>query len=148
MQTNRQKLGELGEKYVIKQCGCPLCKKTGTLVRLPANFKCADIICNFCGYLAQVKTVRVNNIASVPDRILGAAWGPQSERMAAAIYFPLFIVLINKLDAYSIYYLSADLQNSEMFKPRKPLSTTALRAGWRGFMIDTKKVKDRFVKLC
>lgn len=123
-------------------------KKTGTLVRLPANFKCAEILYDFCGYLAQVKTVRVNNITSVPDRILGAAWGPQSERMAAAIYFPLFIVLINKLDAYSIYYLSADLQNSEMFKPRKPLSTTALRAGWRGFMIDTKKVKDRFVKLC
>lgn len=114
-------------------------KKTGTLVRLPANFKFAEILYDFCGYLAQVKTVRVNNITSVPDRILGAAWGPQSERMGAAIYFPLFIVLINKLDAYSIYYLSADLQNSKMFKPRKPLSATALRAGWQGFMINTKK---------
>lgn len=86
MQTNRQKLGELGEKYVIKQCGCPHCKKTGTLVRLPANFKCADIICNFCGYLAQVKTVRVNNIASVPDRILGAAWGLKAKEWRSYIF--------------------------------------------------------------
>lgn len=148
MQIDRQKLGVLGEKHVIKQCGCPNCKKTGTLVRLPANFKCADIICDFCGYLAQVKTARVNNIGSVPDRILGAAWGPQSERMDAAKYFPLFIVLINNLDAYSIYYLSADLQNREMFKSRKPKSTTARRAGWRGFIIDTSTVKNYFVKLC
>lgn len=147
MKTDRQKLGELGEKYVIKQCGCPHCKKTGTLVRLPPNFKCADIICDFCGYLAQVKTAHAKNIASVPDRILGAAWGPQSERMDAAIYFPLFIVLINNFDAYSIYYLSADLQNREMFKPRKPLSATARRAGWRGFIIDISTVKHYFVKL-
>lgn len=147
MQTDRQKLGQLGEKYVIKLCGCPHCKKTGTLVRLPPNFKCADIICDFCGYLAQVKTARSKNINSVPNRILGAAWGPQSERMDAAIYFPLFIVLVGGCKEYSIYYLSADLQNREMFKPRNPLSATARRAGWRGFVYDTSTVKNYFVRL-
>nr|WP_297323428.1 DpnI domain-containing protein [uncultured Bartonella sp.] len=144
---NRQKLSELGENYVIKQCGCPHCKKMRALVRLPLNFKCADIVCDFCGYLAQVKTTRVKNIASIPDRILGAAWDTQKERMDAAIYFPLFIVLINDLDAYSIYCLSADLQNREMFKPRKPLSATARRAGSQGFIIDTSIVKNYFVTL-
>lgn len=62
-------------------------------MRLPNNFKCADVICDFCGYLAQVKTARVRNVDSIPNTVLGAAWGPQKERMASAIYFPLFLVL-------------------------------------------------------
>jgi hypothetical protein len=65
-----------------------------TLVRLPANFKCADVICDFCGYLAQVKAASTEKIGSVPKSVLGAAWGPQQERMKAGIYFPLFLVLI------------------------------------------------------
>lgn len=63
-------------------------------MKLPNNFKCADVICDFCGYLAQVKTVRVRNVESVPNAVLGAVWGPKKDRMAAAIYFPLFLVLI------------------------------------------------------
>jgi len=37
------------------------CKREGTLRRLPANFKCADIICDFCGYRASslIGAVRV-----------------------------------------------------------------------------------------
>lgn len=120
----------------------------GTLVRLPPNFKCADIICDFYGYLAQVKTARSKNINSVPDRILGAAWGPQCKRMEAAIYFPIFVVLINHCEEYAVFYLYADLQNKEMFKPRNPLSATARRAGWRGFVYDTSTVKTHFVRLC
>jgi hypothetical protein len=40
------------------------------LVKLPSNFKCADVICDFCGYLAQVKAARVRNIDRIPDAIL------------------------------------------------------------------------------
>ena len=73
-------------------------------MRLPPNFKCADVICDFCGYLAQVKASRARDINLLPDSILGAAWKPQRERMEAAIYFPLFVVLIGE-DArnYAIY---------------------------------------------
>ena len=88
---------------------CPRCKQTRTLAKLPNNFKCADVICDFCGYLAQVKAARVRNIETVPSTVLGAAWGPQRDRLAAAIYFPLFLVLRGVSD-YSIFYLSADLQ--------------------------------------
>jgi hypothetical protein len=53
--------------------------------------------------------------------------------MEAGIYFPLFIVIAN-LDrsAHAVYYLPADLQRQEMFQERKPLRTTARRAGWVG----------------
>src|SRR5256885_15818813 len=93
MPTSRQALGRRGELLVAQSCPCPRCKRSRTLRRLPTNFKCADVICDFCGYLAQVKTVTSPNPSSIPRALLGAAWCVQKERMDAGIYFPLFIVL-------------------------------------------------------
>jgi type II restriction enzyme len=144
--TKRQVLGRFGEMCVASQCSCPRCKRARTLKRLPNNFKCADLICDFCGYLAQVKAVTVRDIDVIPDNVLGAAWGPQEERMAAAIYFPLFLVLVSGR-RHSIFYLSADLQIPKMFKPRSPLSRQARRAGWQGFVYGLDLVKDSFVRI-
>ena len=148
MATKKQNLGDWGENLIAKHCVCPSCKRSKTLKQLPANFKCADLICEFCGYLAQVKSTNVANIDQLPNSILGAAWGPQKERMAAGIYFPLFVVLkLKDANNWAIYYLSADLQEPEMFEPRKPLSANAKRAGWQGYIINCKHVRDRFVRL-
>ena len=148
MPTALQELGEFGELKVVQSCACPRCKRQRTLKRLPTNFKCADVICDFCGCLGQVKAAQVNDINKIPLRVLGAAWGPQNERMAAAIYFPLFLVLVQKASKhYAIYYLAADLQMPALFKARKPLSNTARRAGWQGFYYETGTVRDSFVRL-
>jgi type II restriction enzyme len=133
-------LGEKGEMLVAKKCLCPKCKRQRTLRRLPPNFKCADVICDFCGYLAQVKTHTTSTVNELPARLLGAAWKVQKDRMRAGIYFPLFIVQIDERGRNSIFYLSADLQTPGMFLPRKPLSSKARRAGWKGFVYDFKKV--------
>lgn len=139
MATEKQKLGDLGESLVAKHCHCAKCKRENTLKLLPKNFKCADIVCDFCGYLAQVKSKTVKDIDSIPKQVLGAAWQPQKERMDAGIYFPLFLVLVNE-QSFAIYYLSADLQTPEMFIARKPLSENAKRAGWQGFYYDMQQV--------
>lgn len=81
--TDKQKLGLYGVRRVVSSCTCPRCKRAGTLKPLPPNFKCADIICDFCGYSAQVKTHRNTTSDIIPRKILGAAWGPQKERMDA-----------------------------------------------------------------
>src|SRR5260370_8128726 len=93
MATTRQDLGTFGEMRVAQECSCPKCKRGRTLVRLPTNFKCADVICDFCGYLGQVKATTVSDVNVLPRQILGAAWGPQDERMRAGIYFPPFLLL-------------------------------------------------------
>lgn len=148
MATARQNLGEFGEVVVAKTLPCPRCKRSKTLKRLPPNFKCADLICDFCGFLAQVKASTVKDIDVLPRAVLGAAWGPQKARMDAAIYFPLYLVLATSdLKRYSIFYLSADLQPPELFVQRKPLSDSARRAGWTGFIYEVQAVKDRFVRL-
>ena len=139
MSTDKQKLGEWGEVQVCKRCTCPKCKKRKTLKRLITNFKCVDIICDFCGFLGQVKAKNVSDIDKIPRTISGAAWGPQKERMDAGIYYPLFIVLKNERKS-SIYYIPADYQDPEIFKKRPPLKSTAKRAGWQGFNYDLTKL--------
>ena len=146
MPTDKQKLGELGEILVSKNLVCQKCKKTKTLKKLPTNFKCADLICDFCGFLAQVKSSNVKDIEKLPSSILGAAWKPPEDRMNAGIYFPLYLVLVNK-KKYSVFYLSSDLQSKDIFVARKPLSVKAKRAGWQGFMYDISKIKNHFVRL-
>lgn len=148
MATEQQITGEVGERLVAQNCACPKCKRSKTFKRLPANFKCADLICDFCGFLAQVKACTVKDTSRPPDTILGASWGPQKERMDAAIYFPLYIVaLIADANRYAIFYLSADLQEPEIFEPRDPLSSNARRAGWRGFNYRLTHIRDRLVRL-
>ena len=138
--TSKQEVGAVGERLVIKHCICPRCKRKSTLKRLPTNFKCADVVCDFCGYLGQVKTKKVASLGQLPRKILGAAWKVQEERMNAGIYFPLFIVMVTQRGKFSIYYLCADLQNREMFVPRTPLSDAAKRKGWQGFTYDLSQV--------
>jgi type II restriction enzyme len=146
--TEKQITGEIGEKLVAQTCQCPKCKRRKTLKRLPTNFKCADLVCDFCGFLAQVKACTVKDPTSPPDTVLGAAWGPQKERMDAAIYFPLYIVALAKEGrGKAIYYLSADLQEPGIFEPRKPLGPTASRADWQGFNYRLANIRDRLVRL-
>lgn len=148
MATDNQIKGELGELLVAKHCACPKCKRSKTLKRLPAGFKCADLICDFCGFLAQVKACTVKDIRRPPDHIRGAAWPPQKERMDAGIYFPLYVVALSSdLKSHAIYYLSADLQEAEVFQARKPLGPEARRAGWQGFMCRLAHIRDRLVRL-
>jgi len=141
MATEKQALGDWGEIQVTKICSCPKCKKTKTLKKLPPNFKCVDIICDFCGFLAQVKTKTVNDVEKIPKKILGAAWRPQKERMDSGIYFPLYIVLKNEKKS-AIYYLPVDYQDRDIFEERKPLSSTAKRAGWQGYYFNLTRLID------
>jgi hypothetical protein len=147
MATERQRLGEFGERLVCKRSKCPRCKRVKTLRRLPTNFKCADIICDFCGYLAQVKTIRSKVLDEVPNTVLGAAWSVQQERMDSGIFFPLFLILVASPQKSACYYLAADLQSAEMFNPRKALSASARRSGWQGFTFVLREKKHAFVRL-
>ena len=147
MATAKQLLGTWGEKLVAAKCACPKCKRIKTLKLLPPNFKCADLICDFCGFLAQVKAMTVPDVSQLPKQILGAAWGPQKERMDNGIYFPLFLALKGPGN-HSIYYLPVDFQNPTLFAARKPLSASAKRAGWQGFTYALEAVPSgAFVRL-
>ena len=149
MPTAKQELGDKGEAIVRKNFDCFKCKRRKTLRPLVRNFKCADLICDFCGYLAQVKTNMVSDIDKLPKTVPSASWEPQKERMDAGIFFPIFFVLISrkKKNKYSVYYLPADLQNESMFKERAPLKSTAKRSGWKGYFLDGDAIGDKAIRL-
>ena len=67
--------------------------------------------------------------------------------MESGIYFPLFVVLVDANRKYSIFYLPADVQQPSMFHPRAPLSLTAKRVGWQGFIYDLSNAEGRVVRL-
>jgi hypothetical protein len=146
MPTKHQVLGSWGELIVTRTSACPKCKQPRSLRRLPPNFRCADIICDFCGYLAQVKTLTVRDVSTKPKSLLGAAWGPQSARMKAGIYFPLFVVLRSGRN-WAVYYLPTEFQHPRIFRKRRPLSARARRAGWQGFIYDLSKVSEGLVQV-
>ena len=146
MTTLRDK-GEIGERHVVKTMACLRCKKHRTLKRLPTNFKCADLICDFCGHTSQVKTF-TKETPGLPGQILGAAWGPQQERMNAGIYHALWLVRLDaKQKPREIWMISSEAQTPDLFVPRKPLSDTARRGGWQGYLIDIKNHADRATKM-
>lgn len=106
------------------------------------------MICDFCGYLAQVKTRQVRDVEVLPTSFPGAAWRPLRDRMRAGIYIPIFFVLLSATNRESsIWYLPADLQGEGIFTGRPPLKESAKRAGWRGTKIDLHAVMDRVVRI-
>ncbi len=139
MATANQKLGEQWEKAISDLVSCPRCNKHKHLTRLPVNFQCADVICKFCGFLAQVKSTGLTEGKSdLPDYVLGAAWKPQQEQIIAGIYHGLYVVCYDQKDKLvRIDFIPSHILQvtPQVFQPRIPLSDTARRAGWQGFII-------------
>lgn len=103
------------------------------------NFECVDVICKFCGFLAQVKATQVTTVPDGPPRtVMGAAWGPQHARIIAGIFHPLYVVSYRGRTLERIDYIPAHMLAAHpgVYKPRTPLSATAKRAGWQGFLYD------------
>src|SRR5207248_9053116 len=144
MTTAGQALGARGEAAVSQHVACPRCGRKRHLTRLPRNFQCADIICKFCGYLAQVKAVTLSaGSEELPRRVPGAAWGPQQEQMLAGIFHGLYFVgfapagKLLRIDYGPGHVLQA---SPEVFEPRKPLGPKAKRAGRTGITSNLTKL--------
>jgi type II restriction enzyme len=145
MATAHQDLGARGEKAVCRHASCPRCNRSRHFKQLPTNFECADLICKFCGFLAQVKATRLpEGSDAFPERIMGAAWTPQHERILAGVYNGLYLAGFkqNGRSLIRIDYVPPHILEGapEVFEPRKPLSATAKRAGWQGYMLNVGKL--------
>jgi hypothetical protein len=136
--TKKQQLGARGEKAVREHVPCPHCARIRHLTPLQTNFPCADLICKFCGFLAQVKTYNLKASDALPGRIPGAGWRVQHEQIMAGIYHGLYLVGIRDADLIRIDYVPAHILQAcpDVYRPRKALSATAKRAGWVGFEYD------------
>ena len=117
MRTNKQLLGDFGENLIIKKFNCPKCKRLKSLKKLPPNFKCADIICDFCGYLAQVKTKTVSDIEKFPSQILGAAW-PSKRKNGCGNIFPFICNIKERKKVFSILFIIRSTNRRNVYKKK------------------------------
>lgn len=144
MTTKNQQLGAKGEQAVKQKVPCPRCGRPRHLTPLQANFPCADLICRFCGFLAQVKSYTLKGSSEdLPPRILGAGWEVQHDQIMAGIYHGLYLVgYASSGRLVRIDYVPAHILQAapDVFEPRKPLRETAKRAGWIGFNYNIEKL--------
>lgn len=121
---------------------CPRCGRAKHFRPLPTNFECVDVICKFCGFLAQVKATTAPSPGTAPASVLGAAWGPQHERIIGGIFHALYVVTFADKKLTRIDYVPSHMLGAfpGVFKPRKKLSETARRAGWQGFVYDLREL--------
>ena len=141
MATANQELGSRGEKAVCTHVACPRCGRDKQFRALPPNFECVDVICKFCGFLAQVKATTAASWEP-PTRVLGGAWQPQHDRVIAGIFHPVYLVTYAGPSLVRIDYIPAHMLGAypAVFKPRAKLSESARRAGWQGFVYDLSEL--------
>jgi hypothetical protein len=75
--------------------------------------------------------------------VLGGAWGPQHDQIVAGIYHGLFVAgFTDRGRLARIDYVPAHILQASpgVFEPRQPLSASAKRAGWRGFVYNLDNV--------
>jgi type II restriction enzyme len=137
MATARQRLGDFGEEIVVARIACKYCDSKTPLIRLPKNFKCVDLKCSECAHFYQVKARTTAYVEKMPERILGAAWSAQLDFINSGSRASLIVVNATKdRRKVAIFWLAARYHTDAMYLPRKPLSSTARRAGWQGFIYD------------
>ena len=73
MATAKKDLGVFSEKIIKSRRPCPKCRRSKKLVKLPTNFKCTDLICDFCDFLAKVKAVTVTDVKKLCQKVISAA---------------------------------------------------------------------------
>ncbi len=129
---------------MAKHAPCPTCGRQRHLKPLRKNFPTVDLICKFCGHLAQVKAATLRRGHEQPTIVLGAAWTPVREQIEAGIFHDLYVAGYRDGRLVRIERISAETlaAHPQVIKPRNPLSATARRAGWQGLIYDLTGLPD------
>jgi type II restriction enzyme len=135
-------IGEAVEDCIVI-LPCPICGEKG-LVKYKSNEKSKDIKCYKCSSQIQIKASKRKSFRGLALKLLGAEYKTTLLSITNNIHY---IVLFYSLkDAiYKINHLyfinSIDITESCII-PRKPLSSTAKRAGWQGCTLVFNKFKE------
>ena len=125
------------EAWAATNVLCWRCKSP--LILVPANTKLLDALCSRHQHEVQVKAI--SGIAS--DALLGAAYGPMAERLAAGRLPDYLIVSYDRSRATVVLaeFIDGLAIDSARLRARKALGEGARRAGWIGATIDLSGVE-------
>lgn len=115
---------------------CPLCN-TRELVKYKANQKSKDLECQNCKCQIQVKAkaTKRNTKTQTKLTLLGAEYKSTClsiKENKVHYLIVLYSVTGTTYKVVQMYFVHSENINQDCIIPRKPLSSTARRAGWQG----------------
>lgn len=128
-------VGEAVEDCVITM-PCPICNDK-TLIKYNMNQKSKDVKCEKCSSQIQIKATKNCKKSHSSLKLLGAEYNTTRLSIKENIHYlvVLYSVAGDKYIINNIYFIDHANINEDCIIPRKPLSSTAKRAGWQGCML-------------
>lgn len=129
-------IGEAVEDCVSTMA-CPLCHEK-TLIKYKMNEKSKDMTCETCHCHIQVKATKSSKKKTHSLKLLGAEYKTTSASIKKNDVHYLIVsysVLQEIYTIHNIYFIDRADVTECCIIPRKPLSSSAKRAGWQGCML-------------
>jgi type II restriction enzyme len=132
-----QKARILTEHWVDESVFCPNCGRL-EIDKYPNNQPVADFFCSNCKEDYELKSKQ----DSIGTKILDGAYRTKMERLRSSSNPNLFVLNCNlqSLSVLNFFVIPKHFFVPEIIEKRKPLATTARRAGWIGSNILLQKV--------
>ena len=135
-------VGEAAEDCIITM-HCPICSNK-SLVKYKQNEKSKDVKCENCNCQIQIKATKNTKKEHTTLTLLGAEYKTtcSSIKENKVHYIVLLYSVVE--DIYTVnklFFIDCVDINETCVIPRKPLSSTAKRAGWQGCMLVFNRFK-------
>jgi len=129
-------IGEAVEDCIITM-PCPICNKK-SLQKYKTNEKSKDIKCEKCNCQFQIKATKHTKKLQTSLKLLGAEYKSTCSSVKENNVHYIVILYSITYDTYKIddiLFVDCVNINENCVIPRKPLSSTARRAGWQGCIL-------------
>lgn len=137
--SNSQKARVLTEDWVNRQCYCPNCGKK-PLTHFENNCPVADFFCQNCSEEFELKSKKGNFSSVIND----GAYTTMIERVQADNNPNFFFLTYSKnYEVQNFLVLPKQFVTIDAIIKRKPLASTAKRAGWIGCNIDLSQIPSK-----
>ena len=138
--SNSQIARVLTESWVKYNSYCPNCDENH-LVEYENNRPVADFYCNNCLEQFELKSKNGNKVG---ERIVDGEYSKMIDRINSANNPNFFFLNYNKNNwsVNNLLIIPKHFFVSDIIHKRKPLSSTAKRAGWTGCNIDLSKIPE------
>ena len=120
------------EGWVARSLFCPSCG-ADTISQFPANRQVADFECRACREEYELKAQK----GRFGAKVLDGAYAAMLRRLEAANNPNLLLMNYDaaKLSVTDLFVVPKHFFTPEIIEPKKPLASTARRAGWQGCFI-------------
>lgn len=127
------------ERWVSEQAFCPNCG-AASVEKYPNNTPAADFYCSACREDYELKSSRT----SFGVKVVDGAYRTMIQRLQSATNPNLFLLSYNqqRLDVSDFLVIPKYFFVPDIIERRKPLASTARRAGWVGCNIDLRSIPE------